>query len=168
MDGKDRRALKGKDMVGDEVLLHCIVDIIDEVELTSGSSPAYIMAITTHRILFFNRGGRGFAGVMGSIFSGKWEARASKAMSEQDLSPLFEGDPEPRTYLREDIRSIGVDRGKVLASGLEITVDVDGRKTSMLFSFPKRYFSDVIGVLELHYRGLVHQTTGLLSMSRGN
>jgi len=162
MDGKDRGNLRGKDMVEDEVLLHCVVDIIDEVELTSGSSPAYIMAITTHRILFFNRGGRGFAGVMGSIFSGKWEARASKAMSEQDLSPLFEGDPEPRTYLREDIGSIGVDRGKRLASGLEITVTDDGRKTTMLFSFPKRYFRDVLRVLEVHYGDRVHQTTDLL------
>ena len=105
----------GPALADGEELLHCVVDIIDEVELSGGQSPAYIMAITTDRLIFFHRGGKGFAGVMSSIFSGKWEARASRAMSGQDLSHLLEGDPDPRTYLREDIRSIDVDRGKRLA-----------------------------------------------------
>jgi len=165
MDGKDHGTPKGKALIEGEALLHCVVDIIDEVELSGGQSPAYIMAFTTDRLIFFHRGGKGFAGVIGSIFSGKWEARASKAMSEQDLTPLFEGDPEPRTYQRDEIGSIDVDRGKRMASGLEIRI---GKRNAYLFSFPRRYYDGVLDVLEEHYGGLVHQTTGLLSRDRHN
>ncbi len=147
------------EQVNERILLY-VVDVIDEEELRTGRPPAYVLAITSERLVFFHRDAKGFGGVMKSIFSGKWESRASRAMSEQDLAPLFEGDPEPRIYLKGSISTIDIDRGKRLASSLEIRT---GKGRIDLYSFPKRNFKDVLGVLEDNFDG-VHQTTGLLSM----